>query len=251
MSAGGPPSPQTLAPWSERLRVRAGEAGPGSFLRLPALCDWLQEAAGNNATDLGWGSHALLSRGMTWVLSRLHVRVLGLPRWREEAIVETWPSGVHRLWALREFRVAGVDGPVLAEATSGWLLVKVASRRPVRPAAEIVSLGEASPSRLVDDLFDDLPAAAGGTPGLTFRVGRTDLDLNGHANNVALLRALFETFPAPLLEPPLAFEADFRGEAFAGDLLEARVVAGEETAAVSLVRASDGRELLRGRASRP
>ena len=251
MNGDGPPSLPPLAPWSERLRVRAGEAGPGSLLRLPALCDWLQEAAGNNATDLGWGTRALLPRGLTWVLSRLHVEVPSLPRWRDEAVVETWPSGVRRLWALREFRVAGADGTLHAVATSGWLLLKVASKRPMRPAAEIVSVGEASPPRLVDDPFDDLPSAVGGAPGLTFRVGRTDLDLNGHANNVALLKAFFEACPAPVLEPLVSFEADFRGEAFEGDLLEARSLPGEGSVSVSLVRLPDGRELLRGRASRP
>lgn len=35
--------------WSEGVRVRAYEVGPDGAAGMPALCDWLQEAAGNHA----------------------------------------------------------------------------------------------------------------------------------------------------------------------------------------------------------
>ena len=95
--------------WRESFRVRASEMGPDARLRLPALFDLFQEAAGNNAAALGWGSDVLLARGQTWILSRLTLRLLALPAWREDITVETWPAGVHRLWALREFRVVGSE----------------------------------------------------------------------------------------------------------------------------------------------
>jgi hypothetical protein len=40
----------------ERSRVRSSEIGPDGAMRLPALLDLFQEAAGNSATDLGWAS---------------------------------------------------------------------------------------------------------------------------------------------------------------------------------------------------
>jgi len=72
----------------ETFRVRASEIGPGGGMRLPALLDLFQEAAGNSATALGWGSDRLLAEGRTWVLSRFHLRLSGLPAWREEIAVE-------------------------------------------------------------------------------------------------------------------------------------------------------------------
>jgi len=100
----------------EAFRVRASEIGPGGTMRLPALPDLFQESAGNRATALGWGSDALLADGRTWVLSRFHLRLWALPAWREDIAVETWPSGVHRVFALREFRATGAAGRLLAEA---------------------------------------------------------------------------------------------------------------------------------------
>ena len=230
----------------ERFRIRASEMGPDSRLRLPALFDLFQETAGNHATALGWGSDVLLARGQTWILSRLTLKLAALPAWREEIAVETWPAGVHRLWALREFRVASADGTELARATSAWILLSVASKRPLRQSSEVVEIAKSSPARLIEDPFEPLaaPDAGAGATGAPFRVTRYDLDLNGHANNVAILRALL-TAPPKASAPPLTFEADFRGEAFEGDVLLSRVAEVSATTRILLSRESDGKEVAR------
>ncbi|HVO50089.1 MAG TPA: acyl-ACP thioesterase domain-containing protein [Thermoanaerobaculia bacterium] len=227
----------------ETFRVRASEVGPGGVMRLPALLDLFQEAAGNSATSLGWGSDTLLAQGKTWILSRHHLRLHALPAWREDVAIETWPSGVHRVFALREFRATGAGGRLLAEATSAWLLVAVPSKRPLRQPPEIEAIGAGAP-RVIPDTFEPLAAPPGGAaPGPGTRVGRFDLDLNAHANNVAIFRALLESLPHA--DPPFDFEAEFRGEAFEGDFLEGRTDEGGGARRVALVRAADGKEIAR------
>jgi medium-chain acyl-[acyl-carrier-protein] hydrolase len=230
----------------EHFRIRASEMGPDARLRLPALFDLFQEAAGNDAAALGWGSDVLLARGQTWILSRLTLRLSALPLWREEISVETWPSGVHRLWALREFRVVSHQGEVLATATSGWILLSVASKRPLRQAPEVTEIAKASPPRLIEDSFEPLPGPgeSASASEAAFRVARYDLDLNDHANNVTILRALLTALPHAAA-PPLTFEVDFRGEAFEGDVLLPRVDDAEGSSRVLLFRERDGKEVAR------
>ncbi|MDL2718562.1 MAG: thioesterase [Acidobacteriota bacterium] len=232
--------------WRESFRVRASEMGPDARLRLPALFDLFQEAAGNNAAALGWGSDVLLARGQTWILSRLTLKLLALPAWREDITVETWPAGVHRLWALREFRVARADGTPLAQATSGWILLDVAKKRPLRQSPEVSEVAKTSPPRLIEDSFEPLaaPDETGRAAAAPFRVTRYDLDLNAHANNVTILRALLTALPVAAA-PPLTFEADFRGEAFEGDVLAARVQETPRETRMLLFKESDGKEVAR------
>ena len=233
--------------WKESFRVRASEMGPDMRLRLPALFDLFQEAAGNNAAALGWGSDVLLARGQTWILSRLTLRLAALPAWREEIAIETWPAGVHRLWALREFRVAAADGAELARATSGWILLDVAKKRPMRQSPDVTEAAKTSPSRLIEDAFEplDAPEEEASVPGTPFTVTRYDLDLNTHANNVTILRALLTALPVAAA-PPLTFEADFRGEAFEGDVLSSRVQETSTETRVLLIKESDRKEVARG-----
>ena len=233
-----------LSIFRERFRIRASEMGPEARLRLPALFDLFQETAGNHAAALGWGSDVLLLRGQTWILSRLTLKLAALPAWREEITVETWPAGVHRLWALREFRVAAADGTELARATSGWILLAVATKRPRRQAPEVTEIAKACPPRLIPDAFEPLPAPENGVLGSPFRVTRYDLDLNDHANNVTILRVLLTALPQAAA-PPLTFEADFRGEAFEGDVLLAHVQKVAGATRVLLSRETDGKEVAR------
>lgn len=230
----------------ETFRIRASEMGPDARLRLPALFDLFQETAGNHAAALGWGSDVLLARGQTWILSRLTLKLAALPSWREEISVETWPSGIHRLWALREFRVWAADGKELARATSGWILLAVPTKRPLRQSPDVADIAKSAPARLIDDPFEPLPAPeeGSGEPGTPFRVTRYDLDLNEHANNVAILRALL-TAPAKASGPPLTFAVDFRGEAFEGDVLLSRVAEISGAKQVLLSRERDGKEVAR------
>jgi acyl-ACP thioesterase len=228
----------------ETVRVRASEIGPDGTMRVPALLDLFQEAAGNSATALGWATDALLAQGRTWILSRFHLRLHALPPWREEIAIETWPSGVHRVFALREFRAVGADGTLLADATSAWLLVAVPSKKPLRPPAEIAAAAAGAPPRVIDDVFEPLGAPGPDAPaGPHTRVGRFDLDLNAHANNVAIFRALLEGLEAAA--PPFALEAEFRGEAFEGDVLVPRADEDGDVRRVALLRASDDKEIAR------
>ncbi len=241
MSAGAP------AVWSDRIRVRASEADSTALLSPRALCDWLQEAAGNHATALGWAVDQLAARGLTWVLSRLHLRVARYPAWREVVRVETWPTGAERLYAVREFRLVGAGEEELAVATSGWLLLDLASRRPQRPPAEIHEMARAMPGRVIPDRFERLGefAAAGG--GETFTARPSEVDLNGHVNNVALIAWVLDSMPHEhLATHRLAeLEVEFRSEGRQGDRVASRWATEGSAWLHAVTRETDGRELLR------
>lgn len=236
--------------WSEGVRVRAHEVGPDGVAAMPALCNWLQEAAGNHATALTWGVENLQEQSLTWVLARLHLRVGRWPRWREELVVRTWPSGVARIYAVREFQLsAGTE--VLALGTSGWVVLDTANRRPVRPGAELAEMASRTPPRLLEDPFERLPELPAGGEAVEVRVGRSDLDLNGHANNVRFVAWVLDGMPADeAARSVLAeLEVDYRAEAREGDVLRVEAGPGGEagTWLHRITRAADGREVARAR----
>ena len=92
--------------WREAVRVKAWEVGAAGQVSVSALCNWLQAAAGNSAPSLTWGIEELQQRSLTWVLARLHLEIGRLPSWRDEVAVETWPTGIHRVLAIRDFNAA-------------------------------------------------------------------------------------------------------------------------------------------------
>ncbi len=235
--------------WTERFRVRADEMDLHGRAAATAVCNWLQEVAGNHARALGWGIEQLQPGQLTWVLARLHLRLDRVPAWRSDVAVTTWPCGVDRLYAVREFRIADGEGPC-GVATTGWVLLHVGRRRPVRPPAGLAELGGAVPGRALPDGFAPLepPVEASHEQRFTVRYG--DVDLNRHANNVRLIGWALETLPLEALGRPLAeLEVDFRSEAMLGTTIRALAdpVAGDGLAFRHRLEDADGREIARAR----
>lgn len=100
--------------YRENIRVRHREADRNGRLKLLSWFDFLQEAAANHAARLGVGLNALTERGQLWVLSRLKLEIRRSPQIGEELTVETYPSGVNRLFFTREFQVFDKSGEVIA-----------------------------------------------------------------------------------------------------------------------------------------
>ena len=59
----------------ERFTVRSYESGVTNHVSLATLCNYMQESAGLSADKLGWGICKLQDEGLTWMLSRLYVKV--------------------------------------------------------------------------------------------------------------------------------------------------------------------------------
>jgi acyl-ACP thioesterase len=249
---GGVPMEQAPPVWTESFRVRAYEVDATAKASVPAIANWLQETAGNHATALGWGMDALQARGRTWVLARLHLCLSHVPGWREDVRVTTWPSGVHRLYALREFRVTGPGDRELGIATTGWVLLDLTTRRPVRLPDELDEIAHITPDRVLADPFAKLPEVNGADAARTLVVRLADLDMNRHANNVSVIAWALEALPDEVvLDASLAeLEIEFRAEALRGDhiLVQTRRASEGSTAFLHrLLRESDGREIARAR----
>jgi medium-chain acyl-[acyl-carrier-protein] hydrolase len=243
---------QQDAVWSETFRVRAYEVDASGRASVPALCNWLQEAAGNHATALGWGVDALQERGLTWVLARFHLRLARQPGWRQDVRVRTWPAGVQRLYAVREFRISSVEGGELGLATTAWLLVGLSNLRPVRLPTALEEMARDTPGRVLNDPFAKLPELNGPEFEAAVGVGLADLDMNRHANNVSLIAAALEPLPDDVVLGGglTELEMEFRAEVLRGDRLQAhaRREGGEGMRFVHrLVRERDGREVARAR----
>jgi acyl-ACP thioesterase len=217
--------------WSEPFTVHTYELDAAGRASIQSLCAFLQEAAGRNAEQLGVTVPQLMQHGLTWILSRLLVRIRSYPRWWEKLVVETWPSGFHRLFALRDWRIFRSD-ELLAEATSAWLMVDVESRRPVRPQSHGTWAGRIHPERAIaltlNKLEEPAPAAASGKVfEERFSVRYRDLDMNGHANNVGYIDWLLECLPFELRQSHeiRELELNFLNEVTAGQEILSRAAA--------------------------
>ncbi len=210
------PSPDDVPVWVEHASVRSIDIDASHRATPLALCDLLQEVAGNHAHHLGVAIDQIGPRyGETWMLHRLRVRFDGRPRWRDAVTVETWPCGVDRIYAVRDFCVRDADGRVLVEASSTWLVVDLAARRIVRDSKTRFSWVSPRPRVMPDGFARRLPSLDVPAFARDFVVRPSEIDMNGHVNHVHMLAWALDTLPAKVTHGrELAeLEAEFVNEA--------------------------------------
>jgi medium-chain acyl-[acyl-carrier-protein] hydrolase len=117
------------------------------------------------------------------------------PGWGEEILVKTWPRGIERLFALREFLIVGREGEVLGRITSKWLLVDLTTRRPKRLDEVFKRMPIDPGNRALDRRLEKLPPLE--SPEETLRVAAVfqQIDLNRHVNNAHYVSWLLDSFP--------------------------------------------------------
>lgn len=237
------------APHTEHFRVRFNEADATGFATIQTLGNWLQEAADQNARAMGWAREQLQARRLFWALTGLRISLTRYPRWRETATLATWPAGADRLFAWRDFELSDATGATLGVATSAWLLVNEDSRRPIRMLPEIGAAALPRPRALTHDFREKLAPPERAEHERQFQVRRSDLDVNGHVNNVTFIEWVVESVPPGSIGTARVTDItlEFQAEALLGDTVIAQ--AAKEPAANGTIfrhqlrRASDGRVL--------
>ncbi|MBN2323828.1 MAG: hypothetical protein JXQ30_08835 [Spirochaetes bacterium] len=236
--------------WKDRYTVRSYDADTEKRLTLMGLCNYFQESAWRHAErcDLGYGS--LAEKGQFWVLSRLYIEIAGLPVWQQPFSIETWSKGTKGLFALRDFLVEDDQGGVMVRATSGWLILDAARRRPVRLSSFEMTMPFLPDRHASADPLDKIepPKKPEKKGGIT--VHYCDLDLNRHTNSSRyiewVLNGVSKGGAGP--EKMASFCVNYLAESVYGDRIELLVDRGTEAGAttfISLVRRHDKRELCR------
>lgn len=233
--------------WDETFRVRSYEAGANRCASILSISNYLQEAAGNHAFVLGVAIDQLMMQNLSWVLSRLRVHMDVYPKWRDEVRITTWPCGVERLFAYRDFEIHGADGRRLGEATSAWLLLNVQKRRPARMIESVHDFAVLDrPRSFEDGLGERLAPLPHAEIERAFRVRLSDLDVNHHVNNVNYIEWAVETVPTEAGEL-IDLQVEFLAESLSGDEIISRCARAGQTYQHELLRASDRKILARAR----
>ncbi len=238
-----------------RWNLRTYECGADGCATLPALLDLMQESASLNAAELGFSKTDFEARGenASWVLTRMKTRIMRYPRWGEEIALATWPRGGRKITAYRDFEaVSAATGERFAIATSEWMMLDLAARKVLRiPDAVFAAADTGRGCVFGEEGFAHLKWEGGraalqcgreGTGAAAFRAGRSQIDLNGHVNNVHYVRWMLDATPEAFAATREIAECEvvFKSETFAGEDVVAEVAAIGEGEMLHRVRTADG-----------
>jgi len=186
-----------------------------------------QEMANRDAARLGFGYDRLLELNTIWVLSRMEVRFLRAPVWREIVELDTWHKGEDGIFSLRDFLIRDENGTEdLLAATSSWLIINLKTRRIQRPQLLFsdTTLSQKkerhaieTPCGKIEEPDPELIQPAGQKT-----VSYSDIDFNGHVNNAKYIEwAMDHLYPAQVASRKVdRFRINFNIEAHLSDHIE-------------------------------
>jgi acyl-ACP thioesterase len=170
--------PQLGRVFTVAARVRLGDVDRRGRLRLDATARFMQDAATDDASEVG------LDRRFGWLVRRTLIDTRTPAMLGEPINVSTWCAGIGRAWAERRTQIIGERGAHI-DAVSLWVQIDVESGAPARIASDFLdAYGETSAGRSVSARLA-LGAPESLEPCGAWVVRRTDLDPFGHVNNAA------------------------------------------------------------------
>ena len=111
--------------------IRTYECDRNENLRLLTLMNIFQDVADSHASAMGLGLEYCLSKGFAWVGSNYHLQIARLPQNARKNQSAIMPAVEKKLGAIREFLVQSENGDTLIKASSQWILIDAARRRPI------------------------------------------------------------------------------------------------------------------------
>ena len=189
-------------------------------LKPAAFMDLAQEAAGLHAVHLGFGYDDLIKKNTAWILSRVNVKFIDTPMWRDDVTLTTWHKGFNRLFFLRDFVMTDKDGKERIKATTSWLVLDLENRTMVRDP-HLLEDGTICHDNAVETPADKvrIPRDIEPEPVYEHLVGYSDVDMLGHANNAMYMQWAMDAVDYELASkrPVWEFTINFNHELKAGE----------------------------------
>ena len=201
---------------------------------LPSMCDaaaklgvpnafaLFMDIATEHAEALGIGMNGLMRQGLFWLTVRTRIHFASRPALTRRVTARTWPEPPERARCNRDYALL-LDGESVVTGKTEWMIMHMASHRlhPVNGVfpPDMVPL----PDRVLPEPFMRMDEDfAGAVPLGAYTVRSTDIDLGGHMNNAAYVRAIAGAFSSGEWQKMdiRDVEMAFRSPCFEGETLD-------------------------------
>ena len=191
-------------------------------LKPAAFMDLAQEAAGLHAVELGFGYEDLIKNNTAWILSRVNIKFVDTPLWRDDVTLTTWHKGANRLFFLRDFIMTDKDGKERVKATTSWLVLNLETRRLVRDPM-LMEEGTVCAEDVIETPADkvQIPKDVPAELVLEHAVAYSDVDMNNHTNNAMYMQWAMDAVDYEIASTKAVKEitVNFNRETKAGDVV--------------------------------
>lgn len=202
--------------------------------KFSSLVDFLWDVVISQSDYLGETKEGFVHNQCIWVLLKYDITIYEYPKFRDTITVDTKVLGSKKFYGYRKNTIKNSEGKVICEAFSTAILIDFEKRRPMRISSDQSEVYGLNGELDVVPPLDDIPKIQKEDYIKDYPVRYSDIDSNGHVNNVKYMEMAIDTLPRSILNEYELFNIKvlFKKETTDGDTLHisSEVIHGENKA---------------------
>lgn len=169
---------------TKKFEVRFSDCDHHSRLKLSNLFLFMEETAIADAEQNGFGLWKMMKAGYTTVITRMKIRLQHTPVWGEKLYISTWAKDFYKdKVCLKDYSILDSQGHSIAQATSSWLMVNLATGKAETPANSPYPIPLYPGKNALPEMMEILPPGIEPNIAFTEKAKYSDLDMNKHVNH--------------------------------------------------------------------
>ena len=208
-----PISPNFTSILEQEYEINFLQCYPNGLLKYTDLCNIFQIRAGIHA-DLGGISFSdMQEHHQAWVMSKMRLEIISLPKWKEKVTVKTWIKSLENSRSTRCLELYRGNEKLVGCETY-WAVLNTQTRRPENLALPHNHFTKYPTHNATEKEVQKINLNQNFTTIHNYKVQLSDLDIVNHANNVKYLEWCLNTInPNLILRQKIkGFELNFLKE---------------------------------------
>lgn len=223
--------------YSFESRVRYSEVDPSLTMTYPSVINYFQDCSTFQSEELNIGVRFLMEQHRVWLLNSWQLMFHRLPVLGEKIIISTWPYEFKGMLGFRNFLISDEAGVPLVVANSVWVHVNTDTGLPAKLLPEYEQLYQKEPPYPMDYASRKIqvPKELEFQSATPIPVTVSHLDSNHHVNNGQYIAMACSLLPEGTVT---ALHAEYKKQAFLGDIIYPRLARKDQTLYVLLCNAA-------------
>lgn len=220
------------------FRPLVEDFGKGALLTPKAILRMFENSASYHSDMVGQGFENMNKKGLSWFLSEWDAEFIRPVKFNDTVRVSTWSRGLSGHFTVnRDYTLSNEGGELCAIASSQWVVISHESMSITKITDDILLPYESEDRSVFGDKKQKRlrePKEYQSETKITVR--RSDIDVNGHVNNICYIDYAFEALPQEIFDTLecSGIRASYRKETKANEILTCRCSCGENSYTVGI-----------------
>ena len=184
----------------EDFKIQLKDIGKENYIKNIGILEIFENIGTHHSDIAGYGPNTIKETGVSWVLLDWKLQVIKRPQYGQNLSVHTWArtigGEIKRAYTYRDFEVYDDENNVCIIGTSKWVLININTGRITKIDEDIIGKYEPEDKNVFNiDELDKIKIPDNFDNEITYKVGRKDIDINGHMHNLYYLDLAYEALP--------------------------------------------------------